>query len=166
MDTDCRFEEIQTPRQWWILAVLAIVTAGAWYSFVEQVLLGHRVGTRPAPDWVVWLLFAFFGVVFPLVLLTARMVVTVTDHALRIRWIPFGKRTIPLADIAELEPRTYRPIREYLGWGIRWVPGRGTAWSVSGNRGVQLVLVDGGRILVGTNRPEELAAAIRGAKGE
>lgn len=163
-DPAVHFREVQAPRQWWILAIVALVTAGAWYTFVEQILLGHRLGTDPAPDWAVWLLLGFFGVVFPLVLLTARMVVVVDDHALLIRWIPFGKRTIPLAGIVEYEACAYRPIREYLGWGIRWVPGRGTVWSVSGNRGVQLVLLDGRRVLVGSKRPEELAAAIRRAK--
>jgi hypothetical protein len=65
------------------------------------------------------------------------------------------------------EARTYRPILEYGGWGIRYSPfGQGCAYNVSGNRGVQLELADGQRILIGSQRAEELARAIGEAKGQ
>jgi hypothetical protein len=38
--------------------------------------------------------------------------------------------------------------------------GRGMAYTVSGNRGVQIELTSGRKILIGSRRPEELAAAI------
>ena len=64
------------------------------------------------------------------------------------------------------EARTYRPILEYGGWGIRYTMGRGWAYNVSGNQGVQLELASGKRILIGSQRAEELARAIGEAKGQ
>jgi len=54
---------------------------------------------------------------------------------------------------------TYSPISDYGGWGIRY-GSIGKAYNVSGNRGVQLELLNGERILIGSQKPEELAAAI------
>ena len=63
------------------------------------------------------------------------------------------------------EPRVYRPVLEYGGWGVRYTPfGRGWAYNVSGNRGVQLVMSSGRRALVGSQRPDDLAGAINAAR--
>ena len=48
------------------------------------------------------------------------------------------------------------------GWGIRWIP-NGWLWNVSGLEGVELALVNGRRFRIGTDEPEQLSAAIRGA---
>jgi hypothetical protein len=40
------------------------------------------------------------------------------------------------------------------------------AYNVSGNRGVQLELVSGKRILIGSQQAEELAAAIEAVSGK
>ena len=88
----------------------------------------------------------------------------VDAEAVRIRFFPLGKKTIPLGDVVRWEARTYRPIREYGGWGIRYTLGRGWAYNVRGKQGVQLELANGQRILIGSQRAEELAAAIAEAK--
>jgi len=48
------------------------------------------------------------------------------------------------------------------GWGIRWIP-NGWMWTVSGLEGVEVALVSGRRFRIGTDEPEQLAAAIQGA---
>ena len=59
---------------------------------------------------------------------------------------------------------TYSPLAEYGGWGIKW--GRsGLALNARGDRGVRLTLTDGRRVLVGSQRPEELGGgAGKGAR--
>jgi hypothetical protein len=56
-------------------------------------------------------------------------------------------------------------LREYGGWGIKGWSRRRTAYSVSGNRGVELELSDGRHVLIGSNRADELAAVVAGAIG-
>jgi hypothetical protein len=94
---------------------------------------------------------------------TMKLSVRLDDHGLHVRFFPLVKRDIPLEEIARWETRTYRPLLEYGGWGIRcgW---KGMAYNVSGNRGVQLEFSNGKRLLIGSKRPEELAAAISQAK--
>jgi hypothetical protein len=89
----------------------------------------------------------------------------VDTEAVRIHFFPVWKKTIPLAEVVRWEARTYRPILEYGGWGIRYTL-KGWAYNVSGNQGVQLELANGQRILIGSQRAEELAGAIGEAKGQ
>ena len=158
------FREVQRLRQWWIWAIMLFVAGLAWWGFLEQIVGGRPFGDRPAPDWVVWIIFLFFGVLAPAVLLKARLVVTVDEEKVRIRWIPFGRKTISMADIESVQARTYRPLLEYGGWGVRWAGKRGWAWNAYGNRGVQLELCDGKPLLIGSQRAEELAEVIRKAR--
>jgi hypothetical protein len=85
----------------------------------------------------------------------------VRSDGLYIRFFPFhlSFRRIPLDDLKAYEARTYSALREYGGWGIRW-GWRGKAYNVRGNRGVQLELSNGERILIGSQRAEQLAEAL------
>ena len=69
-------------------------------------------------------------------------------------------RRIAFGDIAGLEVKRYRPLIDYGGWGVRLGPA-GWAFSTGGNVGVKLRLRQGFPVLIGTNRPQELEAAIR-----
>jgi hypothetical protein len=51
-------------------------------------------------------------------------------------------------------------VREYGGWGIKGWSFKSVAYNISGDRGVQLTLRDGRRIMLGSRRPDELAQAI------
>jgi hypothetical protein len=95
----------------------------------------------------------------PLVFRALRLVTEVTPDGVWVRFIPLSKRRIGFDQIASCEARTYRPILEYGGWGYRWGLS-GTAYNVSGNQGVQLRLASGRRLLIGSQRAEELAEAI------
>ena len=55
--------------------------------------------------------------------------------------------------------RTYNPIREYGGWGIRYGL-KSKAYNVHGNHGVQLELLNRKRLLIGSQRSEEFANAL------
>jgi hypothetical protein len=87
----------------------------------------------------------------------------VSRDGIDVRFFPFHirfKRFRP-EDLSEYYARRYRPIWEYGGWGIRYSFRYGKAYNVSGNRGVQLVFKNGKKLLIGTQKPEQLEAAIR-----
>lgn len=76
----------------------------------------------------------------------------------RVGWI---RKTIAYDTIERLEPVTYRPIREFGGWGVRGF-GEKQAWTAQGNRALVLHRSDGSRIYVGAEHPERLAERIKG----
>jgi hypothetical protein len=129
-----------------LLGLLVLATVFAWRDLRSHLAVGRQ-------------LTMFLPAALVAVLLLLELHVTVADAGVRIRMLPFANRTIDPAQIARWEARTYRPIREYGGWGVRFGP-RGRAYNVSGDRGVELTLASGKRVLIGSQRPEELAAAI------
>lgn len=168
------FEEEQYFRQGWLWAIIGpldlAVLALFGYGLVKQLIFGRPWGNHPMPDW---LLLVFSAVMFVLILGVTWFLwrlclkVTIDRTHLRIRFSPLVKRDIPMDMIVRHEPRTYAPIREYGGWGVRrGFSKRGMAYNVSGNRGVQLELADGQRILIGSQRPEELDRALGQARNQ
>ena len=87
----------------------------------------------------------------------------VTDRDLIVTFgavLPLYRKQIALPKIAEAKAVTYSPIADYGGWGIRgW--GKNIALNARGNRGVRLTLQGGSHVLVGSQRPEELAQALK-----
>jgi hypothetical protein len=129
-----------------LLGLLCLATLFAWQDLRAHLPAGRQ-------------LTMFLPVALVAILLFLELHVTVQDAGVHIRMFPFANRTIAPAQIARWEARTYRPIREYGGWGVRFGP-RGRAYNVSGNRGVELTLDNGKRVLIGSQRSDDLAAAI------
>jgi len=154
------FEEEQRFCQKWIWLLVGLVAAIGWVTFIQQIVFGTPVGNHPAPDLVVWLILVLIGIGVPWLMYSLRLITRVESSRLVIRFRPLLTREILLQDIANCEARTYRPIREYGGWGIRFSMKHGRAYNVSGNRGVQLTLTDGKKVLIGSQRADELAAII------
>ena len=72
--------------------------------------------------------------------------------------IQVNMKTLSWGDVDRVYVRQYYPLAEYGGWGIRFGFGKtGMAYNISGNMGLQLEKKDGKRLLIGTNRPSELA---------
>ena len=157
------FREEQVFRQWWIWLLIGLVAALQWWGFVQQIVLGQPWGDNPAPDWMMVLLWLLIGIGLPLFFVYLKLVITVTDEAIVIHYRPLTRRTIQIADVAHVEARTYSPLREYGGWGIRGM-GSKRAYNVSGDRGVELTLEDGRKVLIGSQRADALADAIAAAR--
>lgn len=153
------FEEEQTFRKRWVWALILWVLVIAFG--VTLLHAPYEGGVLPNVMRLIGGIALAVGVT--VLIYMARLRVRVDAEGLHVRFFPFVKKDIPLEEIARWEARTYRPILEYGGWGIRcgW---KGMAYNVSGNRGVQLEFTNGKRLLIGSQRPEELAAAIGQAK--
>jgi hypothetical protein len=154
------FSEVQQFRQIWFILLMLLVAATGWAAFVVQIIMGIPFGNNPGPDGLVWGIFIVIGIILPWFMFSLRLETTVTATHLHIRFFPLLRRTIELRDIVTVEACTYRPLAEYGGWGIRWSPANGMAYNVSGNHGVRLALRDGKKLLIGSQRAEELASTI------
>jgi hypothetical protein len=166
-DISASFREVQGFRQWWLwvlLLVAALGTVGLFgYGIYVQVIQGTPWGDRPMSDGgliITGVATTLLTVGMAALLLSARLITEVRSDGLHIRFFPMRWKAIPYESIASYQARTYHPIRDYGGWGIRW--GReGKAYIVSGDEGLQLLLNDGRKVLIGSQRPQELEAAVR-----
>ncbi len=155
------FREIQRFRQVWVWILVLLVTLLSWYGAVQQLVLKKSFGNNPASDSLMLVIWIVFGIGFPYFFGSLHMVTEVRSDRLCIRFFPLHRRFICIeySDIQEFKSITYRPIREYGGWGIRSGP-EGKAFNVQGNQGVELRLKNQSRILIGSQQAEQLLAAL------
>lgn len=153
-------EEQRFNQRWlWILIILTDIIPFIVIAF-------FLAKAAAAANWAIgpllgFLAFVVFAVGLPLFIRWTKLITEVRNEGIYIRFVPFiRRRLIPYDQIQSCEARACSPIGEYGGWGIRWGPS-GKAYNMSGNRGVQLVFKDGKRLLIGSQRADELAAAIK-----
>lgn len=173
-DRRLRFVEVQHFRQWWFWLLLVAAAAFAVgicaYGLYVQLVLGRPWGDNPISDMALLAtaIAAFVVWAAALALFAAAQLRTeVRADGLYIRFFPFHRsfHRLPLADVSEIEAVTYRPVMQYGGYGIRYSfgsPGgtKGKAYNVSGGRGVRLTYTTNRHLLIGSQKPDELAAAI------
>jgi hypothetical protein len=142
--------------------VLAVPPLGMTALLVWQVVLGHPWGKAPMSNGNVvgWTIFLWL---IYLRLITVRLVTEVRGGQLTVAMRGLGRsRRIPLNGIQSVEAIAFEPVRDYGGYGIRRMSG-GTAYIGDGSTGVRLTLTGGGKLVIGSNRAEELARVLRGA---
>ncbi len=156
------FREVQYFRQLWLWLLLLGIAGVSLWALVQQLGVGLPFGNNPAPDFVVVILAAVFGLGFPIYFYFLRLVTEVRDDGVYVRFVPLQPRFVRIAPetITEAQSVIYRPIGEFGGWGIRYGSG-GKAYNVSGNRGVRIKLTGGRSVLIGSQRPDILADAIK-----
>jgi uncharacterized integral membrane protein len=154
------FKEIQKFRQKWVLLIVGIVALLTWWAFIQQVIFNDPFGDNPAPDYIIYILTALFGIGLPAFIFGYRMETTITADFILVKMTLLGKKLIRLENIDKCYRRQYRPLMEYGGWGWRWSPTMGIAYNVSGSEGVQLELKGGKKILIGSQQAQKLADKI------
>ena len=97
-----------------------------------------------------------------LLLYFAKLRIKVSDKVIYYQFFPFHFKShqITLTDIESFKSITYSPITDYGGWGIRY-SFRGTAYNVSGNKGVHIELKSGKKILFGSQRSQEFEDSLK-----
>ncbi len=147
------FNEVQYMRQWWLILLLVGIDVVTVIAFVVAL-------PQMQPGYI--LLMSLPLLAATALLWYSHLVTEVRYNGLFIRYVPFHLSfvEIPLADVQSVDAVTYNPIRDYGGWGIKYGKG-GKAYNVMGNRGVKIVYSNGRHILIGSQKPEELAQAVR-----
>jgi hypothetical protein len=158
------FHEVQKFRQTWLWIITLPVAAALTSAIVTQVIFGEPWGNRPLSNGgllVTSLLAILFCGGLILLFRSLRLVTEVRREGLFIRYYPFHRsfRRVPLERVVRHAVVTYKPLRNYGGYGIRYGLS-GKAYNVSGNLGVRLEFSEGRHLLIGSQRPEELDAAI------
>jgi hypothetical protein len=147
------FHEEQRFRESWLWLVIAAAMAfGVWV-----------VVSTPGAPLAAALTVVVATAAVALLFVLARLETTVTNDAVIVRFHGlWPTRRIKLDDIAEYAPMRYT-MWDSGGWGVH-LGLAGMTYNVSGNEGVRFRVKNGRRVLVGTQRPAELAAAVAKAR--
>jgi len=147
--------------------IYASPTAIFMYAFYQQFVLKIPFGNKPMSDTGLLILaFLIFVVLIgsAYLLFGSKLITTVTNKNLTITFKPLTGKTITFdkTNIDRYEMRVYKPTMEYGGYGVKQgKKGVGKAYNVSGKVGLQLYLVDGKKVLIGTQRGDALLRAMR-----
>ncbi|MCK5760341.1 MAG: hypothetical protein KAH33_03550 [Candidatus Delongbacteria bacterium] len=156
--------EIQQFRQLWIwllIIVTGLSSVGVFaYGFYEQIILGQTFGNKPMSDNVLTISFVgatFFFILLVLLFVYTKLTTMIDDSGISYKFFPFhlSFHKITWDQIESYEVITYKPIREYGGWGIRFGWNK-KAYNVSGNIGLSVQLKTGKKVLFGTQKEKEL----------
>jgi len=155
MENKVLFREAQRFKTWWIWFLLLGVSVIVIYTAGRDIYRGEGIG-KFGPIFALTtngLLIALF--------LIMKLETEVRPDGIYVRFHPFHRRfrCYPWRNLTEAYVREYSAIFEYGGWGLRGL-GNNRALNVSGNKGIQLVTKRGDKLLIGTRKPKEAAAAI------
>lgn len=141
------YTEVQKVRQAWLIVLMIAVTILAILNFVQVKPISFS-SFMP-------LIITFLA---DLILIALRLNTKINKQGIYFQLFPFQlkQKFISWNEVASIEVRKYSPIMEYGGWGYRYGFKNGKAFNVSGNMGLQLVLKNGDKILIGTQKPDEL----------
>lgn len=153
----CMYYEQQRFRQKWLKAVL-------YFLLAVSLILGYIIAKQKIMnDW--FTAFLPVALIVLLIVLFNFMELHTRIEATGIcyRFPPLlpGFRCIEKGKIENITVIRYHPIADYGGWGIRFSR-KGRAYTTSGIYGIQIRLLTGKKILLGTQRPEEVYEALYG----
>lgn len=150
------YEEKQKIDTIWPLGLMALVSVTNYviYFHLDQTDISFFYGSIISTAFVSSLLFIM------------RLQTKINEKAINYRLFPlhFKWQTILWSDVEKSEIRTFKPIREYGGWGIRNSLAYGKAYIINGDIGLQLYLKNGKKVLIGTKQEEKLQTFIMSFK--
>lgn len=158
---------IYREEQWFAWWVYALVAGGfaVGATVVALVWSQMRQEMATADGWARLVPLAMFAsvVVPPFVFFgLLKMTTEVTPGGLTIWFgiLPAYRYAVPGPNIKSAKAVQYRPLLDCGGWGIRRSRSGHRVFTAKGNRAVEVELTDGHRLLIGSQRPDELAAML------
>ena len=161
------YREVQRYRDLPPFTLLVVVgTLFGWLLVVWVGLMGRPLGQMTLPTWLALAIGLPLGVVLPLAY--GRLAMTTEVFADRLVVVNGMSARVNLrhADVTAVTVRTDDIRGDYNQRNIGEFSNTRIAYVVSASQGVQLEMRDGRLILIGSNDPAALAAALAAARGE
>jgi hypothetical protein len=154
------FYEEQPFRQSRLRILTAIPPVVLTALAIWQVGFGHRWGKQPMSNAGIIGWSVFLWIVY-LRLISIKLVTEVRAGEVRVKMRGLWRSyRIPLSKVKLAQAVTFDAVRDWGGYGIRSMR-QGTAYIAGGgNQGVELQMVSGTVVLIGSRRAGELAATI------
>ncbi|MBB6002758.1 DUF6141 family protein [Arcicella rosea] len=163
MNTETLFSEKQRFNQIWVWLLLLIIN---WLFFGELI----KNEFFPDPPFIPkiyqfnidFYIGAIFIVLTNVFFIIIKLETKIKADGIYVRFFPINLsfKFYAWEDLTICLVRAYNPLFDYAGWGFRGTQ-KNRALTVSGNRGIQLVMKDGTKLLVGTKKPDEVTEVLK-----
>ncbi len=148
------FEETQKFTQTWIWIVLIGTLTYLMY-------LWNKSGDTNTSLVYTSVILLTLGIIY--LFWISRLDTFIDSNEIKIRFVPLVIKDIYWEDVDVANVIDYGFVG---GWGIRLGTRYGTVYNIKGSKGLQLVLKSGKRLVVGTQREEELKRVVDHIKKE
>jgi len=152
------FSETQKFRQLWLLFLL-LSTVGITILAIFFQINGNKHQIQDPIDRTGLIIAACSILLITLLFLYVKLETRITKEGIYVKFFPFHLKYkfYSWDSISKSYIRQYAAIQEYGGWGLRiGFFRKGKAFNVSGNKGLQLEFNNNKKLLIGTNKPDEL----------
>jgi hypothetical protein len=157
MDT-ILIEEKQRLREIAFYILLGLLQLLFLWGLIQQVIFNIPWGTKPGGD--IALIISNIGIFTMILLLfSIHLKTRITDKYISFRLFPFQmkRRRIDWEKIQKVKVIKYDGMKEYCGYGLKYMPGNDWAYTISGEYGIRIILKNGRKILIGTHKPREIS---------
>ncbi|WP_243765964.1 hypothetical protein [Polaribacter cellanae] len=147
------FKEEQRFTQTWLIAVMAVSLIVPVIIVFQEYLKDYTKMTTTS--FVLTLTGILASALF---IFAFKLKTKIDEQGIQYQFFPFHFkfRKIEWKEITSAKVRIYDPIGEYVGWGLKggslWNKKKGKCINVSGDIGIQLVLKNGKKLLIGTQK--------------
>jgi len=162
-DAPVIYEERQKLNLGLLWLPVLVPTVIMWYGFYQQIINRRPVGTHPAPDALLIVFFAIFGLLFPYLMLKTALILQVRPDGFYFRYYPFHLRyhKISWLEIKDVEVINFSAIRDFGGYGIKYAKGA-KIYVAKGNKGLKVTLMSGRQLIFSSDNPEMLLSYLGG----
>ena len=150
------FKEEQQFTQLWLLVLLALCLIVPVTLIIKEYT--QQNSTMSSTEFI----FVLLGIVTSFAFIFIfKLTTRIDEYGIHYQFFPFhfSLKKIAWSEINKAYIRTYDPIGEYGGWGLKggllWNKKRGTAVNISGDIGIQLELKNDKKLLIGTKKEQE-----------
>ena len=162
MDNEVLFTERQRFKQWWLWLILLGINGLFLFGVFKQVIGEQQFGDKPMSNAGL-LITTGLTIALTLLFINFRLDTTIKRDGIYVRFFPFHLKFKYYSwdNLTKSYVRQYSPLTEYGGWGLRLgLFGKGTAFNVSGDKGLQLQFRDNKKLLIGTNKADKLTETL------
>lgn len=161
------FNEKQYQSSWWKWLILIGIDIMFIIGTIMQVWFNKSFGNDPMSNKML-IIFTIFMILFSIVLLSSYLQTCINEKGVYVKYFPFQLKYkyFSWEKIESAKVRSYNPLIEFGGWGIKRTKFRfanfrfrtknSICYTVSGNKGLELILKNGKKVLIGTHSPNSL----------
>lgn len=150
------FKEEQRFTQLWLLVLMSVSFIVPILIMVQEYL---KEDTKMTTNQFILTLLGILA--SALFIFAFKLTTRIDEKGIHYQFFPFHfkLKVISWNEISKAIIRTYDPIGDYGGWGLKggtlWNKSKGKAINVSGDIGIQLELKNGKKLLIGTQKENE-----------
>ncbi len=151
------FEETQKNS---VLIIVMIIPAIFFAALAIVQIATHKpLGNHPISNTGL-ICIAVICFIIAVSLGSQKLKVKITTEDVHVSFGFFGAKTIPINDIKNITIREYDGLKEFWGWGVKF-NSKGRCYTISGNIGLEVTLLNDKKILIGTQRESDLQQVLK-----